>query len=75
MLGGRILIPAFGLGRAQEVALLLGERLPDVDVLVDGLARDISDLYARNGAPEVLRRASPQGRAPRAGRSPASARA
>lgn len=53
--GGRILIPAFGLGRAQEVALLLGERLPEVDVLVDGLARDISDLYARNDAPEVLR--------------------
>jgi Cft2 family RNA processing exonuclease len=53
--GGRILIPAFGLGRAQEVALLLGERLPDVDVLVDGLASKISDLYARHGAPEVLR--------------------
>jgi Cft2 family RNA processing exonuclease len=53
--GGRILIPAFGLGRAQEVALLLGERMPDVDVLVDGLASTISDLYARNGAPEVLR--------------------
>jgi len=53
--GGRVLIPAFGLGRAQEVALLLGDQLPDVDVLVDGIARDISDLYARNGAPEVLR--------------------
>ena len=53
--GGRILIPAFGLGRAQEIALLLGERLPNLDVLVDGLARDISELYARNGAPEVLR--------------------
>lgn len=53
--GGRILIPAFGLGRAQEIALLLGEHLPDVDVLVDGLARDISELYALNGAPEVLR--------------------
>ncbi|MGH3408636.1 MAG: MBL fold metallo-hydrolase [Streptosporangiaceae bacterium] len=53
--GGRILIPAFGLGRAQEIALLLGDRLPDVDVLVDGLARHISDLYARHGAPEVLR--------------------
>lgn len=53
--GGRVLIPAFGLGRAQEVALLLGDRLPDVDVLLDGIARDISDLYARNGAPEVVR--------------------
>ena len=29
--------------------------MPDVDVLVDGLASTISDLYARNGAPEVLR--------------------
>ncbi|MGW5417397.1 MBL fold metallo-hydrolase [Actinomadura geliboluensis] len=53
--GGRILVPAFGLGRAQEIALLLGERLPEADVLVDGLARDISDLYSLNGAPEVLR--------------------
>jgi Cft2 family RNA processing exonuclease len=52
--GGRILVPAFGLGRAQEIALLLSKELPDVDVLVDGLARDISDLYARNGAPQVL---------------------
>lgn len=52
--GGRILIPAFGLGRAQEVALLLGERLPDVDILVDGIARDISELYALQGAPQVL---------------------
>jgi Cft2 family RNA processing exonuclease len=53
--GGRLLIPAFGLGRAQEIALLVGERMPDVSVLVDGLARDISDLYALNGAPEVFR--------------------
>jgi Cft2 family RNA processing exonuclease/cell division septum initiation protein DivIVA len=52
--GGRILIPAFGLGRAQEIALLAASRLPDVDVLVDGLAATISELYARNGAPPVL---------------------
>jgi Cft2 family RNA processing exonuclease len=53
--GGRILVPAFGLGRAQEIALLLSTHMPDVDVLVDGLARNISDLYALNGAPEVIR--------------------
>lgn len=53
--GGRILVPAFGLGRAQEIALLLGEKMPNVDVLVDGLARSISELYALQGAPEVLR--------------------
>jgi Cft2 family RNA processing exonuclease len=52
--GGRVLIPAFGLGRAQEVALLLADQLPDVDVLVDGIAVDISELYALHGAPEVF---------------------
>lgn len=52
--GGRILIPAFGLGRAQEIALLVGEQLPDVDVRVDGLAATISELYAQNHAPQVL---------------------
>lgn len=53
--GGRILIPAFGLGRAQEIALLVGQQLPDVEVRVDGLAATISELYAHNNAPEVLR--------------------
>jgi Cft2 family RNA processing exonuclease len=45
--GGRVLIPAFGLGRAQEVAMILADGLPDVEILVDGLARDISDIYER----------------------------
>ena len=45
--GGRVLIPAFGLGRAQEVALMMREQLPDVRVLVDGLARPISEIYER----------------------------
>jgi Cft2 family RNA processing exonuclease len=52
--GGRVLIPAFGLGRAQEVALLLAKELPEVDVLIDGIAIDISELYALNSAPEVF---------------------
>src|SRR5205085_241121 len=43
--GGRVLIPAFGLGRAQEVALIVRERLTDVPVLLDGIARDISRIY------------------------------
>lgn len=42
---GRVLIPAFGLGRAQEVVLILTRHLPDVDILVDGLARDIATIY------------------------------
>ena len=47
--GGRVLIPAFALGRAQEIALILREYLPEVQVLVDGLARDISLIYEREG--------------------------
>lgn len=43
--GGRVLIPAFALGRAQEIALLLREHLPDVPVLVDGMAREVASLF------------------------------
>jgi Cft2 family RNA processing exonuclease len=49
--GGRVLIPAFALGRAQEVALVLSEHLPEVEVLIDGLARDISEVYERHNGP------------------------
>lgn len=44
---GRVLIPAFGLGRAQEVAMILARELPEVEVLVDGLARTISHIYEK----------------------------
>lgn len=42
---GRVLVPAFALGRAQEVVLTLRARLPDVPVLVDGMAKEISRIY------------------------------
>ncbi|GAA4067428.1 MBL fold metallo-hydrolase [Nonomuraea soli] len=45
--GGRILIPAFALGRAQELALLMSKHLPHVPVLVDGMAADISAAFER----------------------------
>lgn len=50
--GGRVLVPAFALGRAQEVALLLAEHLPEVDVVVDGMARDITDVYGNHQGPD-----------------------
>lgn len=50
--GGRVLVPAFALGRAQEIALILRERLPEVDVLVDGLARSICEVYERHRGPD-----------------------
>lgn len=43
--GGRVLVPAFALGRAQEVALTLRRRLPDVPVLLDGMAKEIARIY------------------------------
>lgn len=46
---GRVLIPAFGLGRAQEVVMILNRRMPELNILVDGLAREISIVYETFG--------------------------
>ncbi|MEO2068416.1 MAG: MBL fold metallo-hydrolase [Desulfurobacteriaceae bacterium] len=47
---GKVLIPVFALGRAQEIILLLTEgmksgKLPPITVYVDGLAREVSNIY------------------------------
>jgi Cft2 family RNA processing exonuclease len=52
--GGRVLIPAFGLGRAQEVALIMRSHLPEVRVLVDGLARQVSEVYEREAGLDIF---------------------
>jgi Cft2 family RNA processing exonuclease len=52
--GGRVLVPAFGLGRAQEVALMMRAYLPSVPVLVDGLARQISEIYQREANLDIF---------------------
>ena len=49
----KILIPTFALGRAQEVLLILrmaflNQELPAVHVFVDGMVRDINQMYVRN---------------------------
>lgn len=49
--GGRVLVPAFALGRAQEVALVLNEHLPEVEVLIDGMARSVSTVYEEHESP------------------------
>ncbi|MFF5262043.1 MBL fold metallo-hydrolase [Actinomadura viridis] len=43
--GGRVLVPAFALGRAQEVALLMRRHLPEVPVRIDGMAVDLSTAF------------------------------
>lgn len=49
--GGKVLIPAFALGRAQEVLLILREfqrqgKLPPVPVWADGMVRAICQVYS-----------------------------
>lgn len=51
--GGRVLIPAFAIGRAQEVLLVVKEalregKLPDVPVFVDGMVRAVCGVYGRH---------------------------
>lgn len=53
--GDKVLIPAFALGRAQEVLLLLkagiqNGKIPPVPVYADGMVRDINRMYERNPA-------------------------
>ncbi|WP_131732945.1 MBL fold metallo-hydrolase [Actinomadura formosensis] len=43
--GGRVLIPAFALGRAQEIALIMRRHLPEVPVRVDGMAADLAAVF------------------------------
>jgi uncharacterized protein len=63
--GGKVLIPTFALGRAQELILILhnhiaGGLLPRVPVYLDGLVRAMTERYEAmpNALPEALRNAS-----------------
>lgn len=56
---GKILIPAFALGRAQEVMLILRKainsgKLPAFNIYVDGMVKDICRVYKLN--PNYLRK-------------------
>jgi len=60
--GGKVLIPSFALGRAQEVTQILlgamnGGQLPRVPIYLDGLTRDLTRLYEEMlpSLPETLR--------------------
>jgi Cft2 family RNA processing exonuclease len=54
---GRILFPAFAVGRAQEVILILSraieqKKLPQIPIFVDGMVRQVCNLY--RSYPELL---------------------
>jgi Cft2 family RNA processing exonuclease len=48
--GGKVLIPVFAIGRAQEVILILKQAIQrgkiECPVWVDGMARDVNDIYS-----------------------------
>ncbi len=49
---GKVLIPSFAIGRAQEVILILqnalrSKKIPQVPVYVDGMVRDVCTLYKK----------------------------
>lgn len=46
--GGVVLIPAFSVGRTQEVMTFLYAQAPYLDIYVDGLSRDITELYMKH---------------------------
>ncbi len=57
--GGKVLIPAFALGRAQELILILKRamaqgQLPQNPVFVDGMVRAVNGVYSMN--PNYLKR-------------------
>lgn len=58
--GGTVLIPAFSVGRSQEVISLLSTELPHVPVYLDGMSKEITEVYLRNKKflrdPEMFRR-------------------
>ncbi len=45
--GGTALLPAFALGRTQELIALVRSYDKDIPVFVDGMGRDLTDIYLR----------------------------
>jgi putative mRNA 3-end processing factor len=45
--GGTMLLPAFALGRTQELIALVRESNPDIPVFVDGMGRKMSNIYLK----------------------------
>ena len=51
--GGRVLIPAFAIGRAQEVLLILkqalrNKKIPECPIFVDGMVRAVCGVYSHH---------------------------
>ncbi|MET1101932.1 MAG: MBL fold metallo-hydrolase [Pyrodictiaceae archaeon] len=60
--GGTVLIPAFSIARGQEIMMVLAERSLGYNVAVDGMIRQVSEIFLNNkryiNRPELLEKAS-----------------
>ncbi|HME86850.1 MAG TPA: MBL fold metallo-hydrolase, partial [Candidatus Nanoarchaeia archaeon] len=59
--GGNVYVPVFGVGRAQEILLLLHNYSWDVPIHLDGMSQDVTDLIINDKAcrdPKLLRKAA-----------------
>ena len=59
--GGTVLVPAFGVSRGQELMSLLAERGFEYPVWIDGMIRQVAEVYSANPkflkSPELLQKA------------------
>jgi len=51
--GGRVLIPVFAVGRAQEIAIMLAKRDWPVPVFMDGMAKKVTRAIIEGNSPGV----------------------
>jgi len=49
--GGQVVVPAFAMGRSQEVMMILANQ--GLEIWMDGMARAVNDIYVKN--PNALR--------------------
>ncbi len=54
--GGNVLIPAFGVGRAQEILLILAQLPQHIPIYLDGMARKIAQVIIHDDDPYVRAR-------------------
>jgi putative mRNA 3-end processing factor len=54
--GGRVLIPVFAVGRAQEIAIMLGKRDWPVKIYMDGMAKKVTRAVLDGKSPYVINR-------------------
>ena len=53
--GGIVLVPSFSVGRSQEILSLLYEKAPDIDVVIDGMVKTVTETLLKEEYKKYLR--------------------